>query len=243
MAKKKKKTTAKKATKKMKGPAKKATKKAAKKATTKKATKKAATKKTATQKAAPKATVKKTTQKAAKKATTKIAAAKPSVSDVMAEAMVETEVSLLGQAIPNFEVSSTSGTVSLENLRGKKVVLYFYPKDATPGCTIEGHEFSKLLPEFEQQGAVVYGVSRDDMDSHTKFKDKECFEVELLSDTDETLCRMFDVIKEKNMYGKKSIGIERSTFVIDPDGKVAAEWRKVTAAGHAQEVLNKLKEI
>lgn len=220
MAKKKTKATKKKMIKKM---GKKATKKVAKKATKKAAPKKKMAKaKKATKKAAPRPR-------------------KEAAADNTASTITMSTMSLLGQSIPNFEVPSTSGTVSLEGLRGKNVVLYFYPKDSTPGCTIEGHEFSKLLPEFEQANTVVYGVSRDDMDSHNKFKDKECFNVELLSDTDETLCRMFDVIKEKNMYGKKVIGIERSTFVLDADGKVTAEWRKVSAQGHAQEVLEKVK--
>lgn len=220
--------------------AKKTTKKASKKAM-KKVAKKATQKKTMKAKGTAKKAVKtKAKKKVTKKTAPKI---KAGASDNTASTIDSAALSLIGQVIPNFEVSSTSGTVSLDGLRGKKVVLYFYPKDSTPGCTIEGHEFSKLLPEFEREGAVVYGISRDSMDSHNKFKTKECFDVELLSDEDENLCRMFDVIKEKNMYGKKVMGIERSTFVIDHEGKVAAEWRKVTAQGHAQEVLNKVKGI
>lgn len=214
-----------------------AKKKKAKAKPKKKMTKKAAKKiaKKATKKAAPKKVKAKAKKKSAPRRI------KASAGDNTASTITMSTMSLIGQAIPNFEIESTSGSVSLEGLKGKNVVLYFYPKDSTPGCTIEGHEFSKLLPEFEEANTVVYGVSRDDMDSHNKFKDKECFNVELLSDTDETLCRMFDVIKEKNMYGKKVIGIERSTFVLDSEGKVMAEWRKVSAQGHAQEVLNKIK--
>lgn len=203
------------------------------KTATKKATKKIATKKAAAKKSA----TKKTAKKAAK-------ATKKSATPKAAKTAAVTMTSLLGQTIPSFELPSTSGgSVSLDGLRGKKVVLYFYPKDATPGCTIEGHDFSKLLPEFEREGAVVYGISRDTLDSHQSFKEKECFDFDLLSDVDETVCKIFDVIKEKNMYGKKMMGIERSTFVIDPAGRVAAEWRKVSVDGHAQEVLEKIKAI
>ena len=150
----------------------------------------------------------------------------------------------IGASLPAFSAASTSGTeFRLADQKGRKIVLYFYPKDATPGCTIEGHEFTKLLPEFQKLGVDVYGVSRDSIASHEKFKKKECFEFDLLSDPDEKLCKIFDVIKEKNMYGKKVLGVERSTFVIDSQGRLAAEWRKVKAEGHAQEVLNKLKEM
>lgn len=198
---------------------------------------KKATKKTAQRAAAKKTASKKTAKKAA-------TATKKSATPKAAKTAAVTMTSLLGQTLPSFELPSTSGgSVSLDGLRGKKVVLYFYPKDATPGCTIEGHDFSKLLPDFEREGAVVYGISRDTLDSHQSFKEKECFDFDLLSDTDETVCKIFDVIKEKNMYGKKMMGIERSTFVIDPSGRVAAEWRKVSVDGHAQEVLEKIKAI
>lgn len=219
---------------------------AKKKKSTQKVTRRAAARKTA--KKVPKKTAKKlaTKKSAVKKATKKVASKKVAKKNVGVKAPAKTAVaaSMIGKSIEDFSLPSTSGgSVSLSGLKGKKVVLYFYPKDATPGCTIEGHEFSKLLPEFEKAGAVVYGVSRDDMDSHNKFKQKECYTVDLLSDVDETACRLFDVIKEKNMYGKKMMGIERSTFVIDSQGKVAAEWRKVSVDGHAQEVLEKVKAI
>jgi peroxiredoxin Q/BCP len=139
---------------------------------------------------------------------------------------------------------STQGTnVALKSLKGKRVVLYFYPKDMTPGCTIEGHEFTKLKPKFSKLNTVVYGVSRDSLDLHNKFKAKECYTIELLSDVDEKLCKSFDVIKDKNMYGKIVKGIERSTFVLDEDGEVIKEWRKVKAEGHAQEVFDFIQSL
>ncbi len=148
----------------------------------------------------------------------------------------------VGQAAPDFELRATGGqTVNLRQMNGKKVVLYFYPKDMTPGCTIQGHEFTKLKNEFEAQNAVVLGVSRDTVELHEKFKAKECYTIDLLSDSDEKLCKTFDVIKDKNMYGKMVKGIERSTFVIDENGQVVHEWRGVKAEGHAGEVLNYLK--
>ena len=145
---------------------------------------------------------------------------------------------LVGARVPNLALPVTGGaTVALRDLMGKKVVLYFYPKDMTPGCTIEGHDFSRLKPQFESVGAVIYGISRDSVGSHEKFKSKECYTIDLLSDEDEKLCAAFDVIKMKNMYGKKVRGIERSTFVVDATGKIVKEWRGVTVDGHADEVL------
>lgn len=128
----------------------------------------------------------------------------------------------------------------LADYAGKKVVLYFYPKDDTPGCTLEGQQFTQLAPQFQQQNTVIFGVSRDSVKSHDKFKCKYGFGFELLSDEKEVLCQMFDVIKEKNMYGKKVMGIERSTFVIGEDGKLLKEYRKVQADGHAAQVLQDL---
>lgn len=144
----------------------------------------------------------------------------------------------LNSAVPDFTIPSThSGDVSLSSLRGKKVVLYFYPKDNTPGCTLEGQEFNHLYPEFQKANTVVFGVSRDSVKSHDNFKCKFDFKFELLSDADEKLCKIFDVIKEKNMYGRMVLGIERSTFVIDEDGKLVGEFRKIKAPGHAAEML------
>jgi peroxiredoxin Q/BCP len=123
------------------------------------------------------------------------------------------------------------------------VILYFYPKDSTPGCTQEGQDFRDLHPDFQALGAEILGVSRDSLKSHENFKCKQEFPFELLSDADESLCGQFDVIKLKNMYGKQVQGIERSTFLIDPEGKLAAEWRKVSVKGHAAEVLEKVSSL
>lgn len=145
----------------------------------------------------------------------------------------------LQDLVPDWSLSSTyQGEISLKALRGKKVVLYFYPKDNTPGCTVEGQEFNELYPQFQKANTEVFGISRDSVKSHDKFICKFGFRFELLADEEEKLCRLFDVIKEKNMYGKKVMGIERSTFVIDEKGRLIGEFRKVKAPGHAQEVLD-----
>lgn len=120
------------------------------------------------------------------------------------------------------------------------LVLYFYPKDSTPGCTTEAEEFNALLPQFLQLGYTVVGISRDSAKSHQKFINKLNLQFNLLCDVNETVCRQFDVIIEKNMYGKKVLGIERSTFILNHNGHIIHEWRKVRAAGHAQQVLNTL---
>ena len=144
--------------------------------------------------------------------------------------------------LPQFELPATGGrTFRLGEGKQKYVVLYFYPKDNTPGCTTEGQQFRDLYPEFQKLGADVYGVSRDSLKSHESFKAKMSFPFELLSDAEETACKLFNVIKMKNMYGKKVRGIERSTFVIDRDGRVIREWRGVKVPGHAQEVLDFVK--
>ncbi len=149
----------------------------------------------------------------------------------------------IGKAVPDFSIPSTSGAdFSLKDLKGKKVVLYFYPKDSTPGCTTEGLEFSKLIKEFRKNKTEVFGISRDSLKSHDNFKCKQGFDFELLSDPDELACGVFDVIHEKNMYGRKVMGVVRSTFLIGADGKLVNEWRKVKALGHAQEVLDYIKE-
>lgn len=131
----------------------------------------------------------------------------------------------------------------LADFAGKWLVLYFYPKDNTPGCTTEGRDFAALLPKFKKQGADILGVSRDSARSHQNFCDKQGFGFELVSDPDETLCNAFEVIKEKQLYGRKYIGIERSTFLLDPDGRVAQAWRGVKVPGHAQAVLEALSSL
>src|SRR5512134_1313876 len=139
--------------------------------------------------------------------------------------------------VPDFTAAATGGEFSLSDHEGNVVVLYFYPKDNTPGCTTEGLEFAQSHPRFTRAGAVVAGVSRDSLKSHEGFKAKMKFAFELISDADERLCELFGVIKMKNMYGKKVRGIERSTFVIDGGGKLRREWRGVKVPNHVDEVL------
>ncbi|MBA3980928.1 MAG: peroxiredoxin [Alcanivorax sp.] len=150
----------------------------------------------------------------------------------------------LDKAVPAFSVAATSGlTLRSRDLKGHKVVLYFYPKDNTPGCTTEGSDFRDLHAEFEQIGCRVFGVSKDSLRSHENFRNKLGLPFELISDEDETLCRLFDVIKLKKMYGREFEGIERSTFLIDADGKLRREWRKVKVKGHAEEVLEAARAL
>ena len=136
---------------------------------------------------------------------------------------------------------SSGTTTRLSDFKGKWLVLYFYPKDSTPGCTTEGIDFNALLPQFTKAGARVFGVSRDSVKSHDTFCAKQGFAFPLISDGDEALCTAFDVIKLKNMYGKQVRGIERSTFLISPDSRIVQVWRKVKVAGHADTVLEALK--
>ena len=146
--------------------------------------------------------------------------------------------------VKKFKVSATSELeINSIDLLGKNIVLYFYPKDNTPGCTQEGEDFRDLYKEFKKLKTEIYGISRDTLKSHEGFKTKYKYPFELISDPDEKLCNLFDVIKEKNMYGKKYMGIERSTFLINKDGKLSAEWRKVKVNGHAIEVLEEVKKI
>lgn len=150
----------------------------------------------------------------------------------------------VGRAVPSFSLPSTSGeTVNVKDFLGKRVVLYFYPKDSTPGCTVEGHDFTRLHKEFKSNNTEVFGVSRDSMKSHDKFKTCEKYSIDLLSDEEEKASKLFGVIKMKNMYGKKVRGIERSTFVIDENGKLVKEWRGVKVPGHAEEVLTYVKSL
>ena len=150
---------------------------------------------------------------------------------------------MAAKKVDDFSVPSTGGTFTLSAHRGHPVVLYFYPKDNTPGCTMEGAQFRDLYKEFGKLGAVVVGVSRDSLKSHQNFKAKMNFPFELLADGDEKLCTQFAVIKMKNMYGKQVRGIERSTFVIDGKGVLVREWRGVKVPGHAAEVLEAVKSL
>lgn len=145
----------------------------------------------------------------------------------------------IGKPAPKLTGTVTDGSeISLDSFKGQWVVVYFYPKDSTPGCTNEAKDFRDLLPEFTKRNAVILGVSRDSLKSHVKFTDKHELPFPLVSDPDETWCKAFDVIREKSLYGRTFLGIVRSTFLIDPDGKLAAEWRKVKVKGHAQAVLD-----
>jgi len=150
---------------------------------------------------------------------------------------------MLGKKVADFSAAATGGDFKLSAHKGHPVVLYFYPKDNTPGCTTEGMQFRDLHRQFAKAGAVVVGVSRDSLKSHENFRAKMEFPFALISDADEQVCAQFGVIKMKNMYGKKVRGIERSTFLIGPDGKLAYEWRKVKADGHAAEVLEAVKAL
>jgi len=150
---------------------------------------------------------------------------------------------MVGKKVADFTAAATGGPFKLSAHKGQPVVLYFYPKDNTPGCTTEGADFRDLHKQFTKLGAVIAGVSRDSLKSHEGFKAKMEFPFELISDEDEKLCAQFDVIKMKNMYGKKVRGIERSTFLIDSSGALAREWRKVKVEGHAAEVLGAVKAL
>ena len=150
----------------------------------------------------------------------------------------------LGKKVPAFSLSATGDKeISLADCKGKNLVLYFYPKDSTPGCTSEGQDFRDKINTFRRRKTMVLGVSRDSLKSHENFKAKHKFPFDLLSDSDEKLCKLFDVIKEKNMYGRKVMGIERSTFLIDDKGVLRNEWRKVKVPGHVEEVLEAIKEL
>ena len=150
----------------------------------------------------------------------------------------------IGEKVPEFSLPSTGNkTVELSELKGKNIIIYFYPKDATPGCTIEGQNFRDNIRKFSLLNTVVLGVSRDKISSHEKFKKNQKFPFDLLSDEDEKLCKIFNVIKEKNMYGRKFFGIERSTFLIDKKGVLRNEWRKVKVKNHVKDVLQTLKKL
>ncbi len=151
----------------------------------------------------------------------------------------------IGQEVADFEIEATRNrTIRLSDFRGEKnVVIYFYPKDNTPGCTTEGQDFRDHYRKFTSRKTVILGVSRDSLRTHENFRTKHEFPFDLISDPEEALCNLFDVIKMKNMYGKKVRGIERSTFVIDKDGVLRNEWRKVKVKGHVEEVLEAVKSL
>lgn len=150
----------------------------------------------------------------------------------------------IGDKLPSVQFKATNGLhTTFDHCRGQWLILYFYPKDATPGCTIEGCDFRDLEKEFSMQNATVMGVSRDTLSSHEKFKAQQQFPFELISDSDEALCQLFDVIKMKSMYGKEVRGIERSTFLFDPNGVLRYVWRKVTVKNHVQAVLTELRAL
>ena len=150
----------------------------------------------------------------------------------------------VGKKIPDFVLPATGDQkIKFSDLKGNRVVLYFYPRDATPGCTREGQDFRDNIRKFRARKTIVLGVSRDSVKSHEKFKTAQCFPFDLLSDKDEKLCKLFGVMKQKNMYGKKVRGIERSTFLMDEKGVLRKEWRGVKVDGHVEEVLNAVKEL
>ena len=224
---------------------------AKKKKTTKKAKsadRKTATKKTATKKTAVKKSAKNAGKKSAKNAGKKTAAKR--VKKAVAQsakklvAAVTKAMVMVGHELPELTLPATGGrAIRIQDLLGKRIVLYFYPKDATPGCTIEGHDFTRLYDQFKATNTEVFGISRDSLKSHEKFKECESYSFDLLSDEDEQASKLFGVIKMKNMYGRQVRGIERSTFVIDSDGRLVKEWRGVKVPGHADEVLMFVKTL
>jgi len=150
----------------------------------------------------------------------------------------------IDQPVSDFQIPATGEkTVSLSALKGQQVVIYFYPKDSTPGCTTEGQGFRDHYAEFQAANTEVFGVSRDSLKSHENFKAKQGFPFELLSDKDEALCQLFDVIKLKKLYGKEYLGVDRSTFLIDKDGVLRHEWRGVKVPGHVEAVLEQAKQL
>ena len=154
------------------------------------------------------------------------------------------EKNLQGKKCPKFSGECTNNkTLSNEDFKGKNIVIYFYPKDSTPGCTVEGQDFRDNYKAFQKLNTEILGVSRDSIKSHENFKQKQSFPFELLSDPNEKMCKSFDVIKLKSMYGKEYLGIDRSTFLVSKDGKVIKEWRSVKVKGHVEEVLETVKDL
>jgi peroxiredoxin Q/BCP len=151
---------------------------------------------------------------------------------------------VVGKVVPDTKLQATADkTFRLHDLKGKYTVLYFYPKDDTPGCTLEGQDFRDRAGEFKKLKAAVYGVSRDSLASHEKFKAKFKFPFDLISDADETLCRIFDVIREKSLYGRKYLGVDRSTFILDKGGVLRHEFRGVKVKGHVDEVIEEIRKL
>ena len=150
----------------------------------------------------------------------------------------------VGKKVPAFSLPRSDGSLwKTADAKDSQLVLYFYPKDMTPGCTLEGQDFRDLHAGFKRANTLVLGISKDSCERHARFRAKEKFQFELLSDEDEKICRLFDVIREKSLYGRKFMGIERSTFLIGSDGKLGREWRKVRVKGHAAEVLEAAKQL
>jgi peroxiredoxin Q/BCP len=150
----------------------------------------------------------------------------------------------LDRKVPDISLPATGGrNVRLKDLRGRKLVLYFYPRDNTPGCTLESQQFAALAPQFERSGVALLGVSRDSIASHDRFRAQHGLPFDLLSDPEERACRLFDVIREKKLYGRTMLGVERSTFLIDAEGTLRREWRRVKVEGHAREVLKAAQSL
>lgn len=150
----------------------------------------------------------------------------------------------LNKIVPDFELPSTGDkSVRLSDLRGQNILIYFYPKDNTPGCTMEGQQFRDHIQEFEQLNTVIFGISRDSIKKHENFKKKQAFPFDLLSDADETICKLFGVMQLKKLYGREYMGIDRSTFLIDADGVLRHQWRSVKVKGHVEDVLITLRSL
>jgi peroxiredoxin Q/BCP len=182
--------------------------------------------------------------KARVRAKTKSRSVKSRVSKKTAAPKMAAPTIASATTLPDLEVQTTNGgRLRLSSLKGKNVVLYFYPKDDTPGCTVEGCDIRDRFGNFQQLNAVVLGVSRDDLGSHERFKAKFGFPFELVTDPDEKLCRAFNVIQQKSLYGKTYMGVDRSTFIFDKSGKLRKEFRSVKVEGHADEILNTLKAL
>ena len=153
-------------------------------------------------------------------------------------------MSMINKQVPDLSLPATGKqNINLKDLKGKKLILYFYPKDATPGCTQEGIDFNSLYQAIQKEGGELFGVSRDSVASHEKFKKNQAWDFQLISDENSALCKKFDVLKEKTMFGKTSVGVNRSSFVIDAQGLVRKEWRNVKVKGHAEEVFDFFKKI